>query len=84
MLTVLLAAPAFTEPGLERWIRRLLVTSGLLAFAGLCGVVTGNMGIRNIGIFGYVGVFSIAAILLTIFFWNKGDDHPHVQEQCLP
>jgi hypothetical protein len=67
-LAVLFAAPAFPGGGLAGWIRRLLVTSGLLAFAGLSGVMTGNMQWRNIGIVGYVPVFSAAAVLLWAYF----------------
>ena len=42
----------------------LLIVSGALEFAGLSGVITGNMQLRNIGIIGYVGIFPIAALLV--------------------
>ena len=67
-LAVLFAAPAFPGGGLAGWIRRLLVLSGALALAGLGGVVTGNMQVRNIGIVGYVPVFTAAAALLWVYF----------------
>lgn len=67
-LAVLFAAPAFPGGGLSGWIRRLLVVSGVLAFAGLSGVVTGDMRWRNIGIVGYVPLFTAAAVLLRVFF----------------
>jgi len=36
----------------------MMIASGVLALAGLSGVVVGDMQLRNIGIVGYVGVFS--------------------------
>ena len=50
------------------WIRALLIVSGILALAGLSGVVEGDMQLRNVGIIGYAGVFPIAALLLAILF----------------
>lgn len=67
-LAVLFAAPAFKGDGLARWIHALLVTSGLLALAGLSGVFAGDMRLRNIGIVGYVGVFPVAVGLLALLF----------------
>jgi hypothetical protein len=67
-LAVLFAAAVFRGRGLASWIRRLMVLSGVLAFAGLAGVVTGDMGLRNVGIAGYVGVFFAAAVLLGLLF----------------
>jgi hypothetical protein len=46
----------------------LLVVSGVLALAGLSGVIVGDMQLRNIGIIGYAGVFPVAALLLAILF----------------
>jgi len=65
-LSVLCAAPVFA--GAARAIRVLLILSGGLALAGLGGVVNGDMGLRNIGILGYAGVFPIAAALLVRWF----------------
>jgi len=67
-LAVLFAAPLFGGSRLARWIRAVLATSGVLALAGLAGVVTGDMQLRNIGIVGYVGVFLVAAVLLGVLF----------------
>jgi hypothetical protein len=46
----------------------LLIVSGVLALAGLAGVVTGDMRLRNIGIIGYAGVFPVAAALIAVLF----------------
>jgi hypothetical protein len=67
-LAVLFSAPVFSGSPLARWIRWLLILSGILALAGLIGVVTGDMGLRNIGIVGYSGVFPVAALLLALLF----------------
>ena len=67
-LSVLFAAPVFAGSRLAVWIRALLIVSGILALAGLSGVVEGDMQLRNVGIIGYAGVFPIAALLLAILF----------------
>ena len=69
-LSMLFAAPVFSGSRLAAWIRALMIASGVLALAGLIGVVVGNMQVRNIGIVGYVGVFLIVAALLTVFFYR--------------
>lgn len=66
--SALFAAVIFKGRGLSGWIRRLLIASGVLAFAGLSGIVSGDMQLRNIGIIGYVGVFPVAAALLAALF----------------
>lgn len=67
-IAVLFAAPLFSGSRSASWIRALLITSGLLALAGLSGVVVGDMQLRNIGIVGYVGVFLVVAVLLARLF----------------
>jgi hypothetical protein len=67
-LAVLCAAPAFKGGGLAGLIRALLVTSGMLALAGLSGVAAGDMRLRGIGIVGYVGVFPVAVGLMALLF----------------
>jgi len=67
-LAVLFAAPLFGGGRLARWIRVVLATSGVLAFGGPAGAVTGDLPLRNIGIVGYVGVFLVAAVLLGVLF----------------
>lgn len=67
-LSASFAAHVFDGSRLTSWIRGLLILSGVLAFAGLSGVVSGNMELRNIGILGYVGVFPVAAALLAALF----------------
>ncbi|MDX8355118.1 hypothetical protein [Cognatiyoonia sp. IB215182] len=67
-LGVILAAGTFDTGPLAFWIRLLLWTSGLLALAGLAGVPTGDMQLRNIGIVGYAVVFPIATALIGVYF----------------
>jgi len=69
-LSMLFAAPVFWESRLAAWIRVLMIASGVLAFAGLSGVVVGDMQLRNIGIVGYVGVFLVVAALLAVLFYR--------------
>jgi hypothetical protein len=69
-LSMLFAAPVFRGSRLAAWICLLMIASGVLALAGLSGVVVGDMQLRNIGIVGYVGVFLVVAVLLAIFFYR--------------
>lgn len=69
-LFALFAAPAFRGAPLGTAVRVLLVASGILALAGLSGVIAGDMQLRNIGIVGYVGVFPIASMLLAVLFYR--------------
>jgi hypothetical protein len=67
---MLFAAPVFRGNRLAVWIRVLMIASGVLALAGLSGVVVGDMQLRNIGIVGYVGVFLVVAALLAVLFYR--------------
>lgn len=67
-ISALFAAAVFREGRLESRIRILLVASGVLAFAGLAGLVMNDMGIRNMGILGYAVVFPVAAALIGLLF----------------
>jgi hypothetical protein len=67
-LSMLFAAPVFWGSRLAAWIRVLMTASGVLALAGLSGVVVGDMQLRNIGIVGYVGVFLVVTALLAVLF----------------
>ncbi len=67
-LSMLLAAGVFAGSRLARAIRVSMLLSGVLALAGLSGVVTGDMALRNIGIVGYVGVFLVVVVLLGVHF----------------
>ncbi len=67
-LSVLFAAPVFSGNRLATSIRVLMIVSGVLALGGLSGVFVGDMQLRNIGIFGYAGVFPVVALLLAILF----------------
>jgi hypothetical protein len=69
-LSMLFAAPVFRGSRLAAWIRVLMIASGVLALAGLSGVVAGDMQLRNIGIVGYVGVFLVVAALLAVLFYR--------------
>jgi hypothetical protein len=70
-LSMLFVAPVFGGGRLAAWIRALMIASGVLSVAGLSGVVTGEMQLRNIGIVGYVGVFLFVAALLAILFYRS-------------
>jgi hypothetical protein len=72
-LSALFAACVFEGTRLAIWIRGLIGVSGALAFAGLSGVVSGDMQLRNIGVIGYVGVFPVATLLLAILFVQAKD-----------
>ena len=69
-LSMLFAAPVFWGSRLAAWIRVLMIASGVLALAGLSGVVVGEMQLRNIGIVGYVGVFLVVTALLGVLFYR--------------
>src|SRR5215207_3013140 len=69
-LSILFAAPVFWGSRLAAWIRVLMTASGVLALAGLSGVVVGDMQLRNIGIVGYVGVFLVVTALLAVLFYR--------------
>jgi hypothetical protein len=60
-LALLAAAPVFTGGPAERAVRTGLTLAGVLCLAGLLGVVTANMQIRNVGVVGYGGVFPWSA-----------------------
>jgi len=70
-LSMLFAAPVFWGSRLAACIRVLMIASGVLALAGLSGVVVGDMQVRNIGIVGYVGVFLVVAALLAVLFYRE-------------
>lgn len=69
-LSMFFAAPVFGGSRLAESIRVLMIASGVFALAGLSGVVAGDMQLRNIGIFGYVALFLIAAGLLGVLFYR--------------
>ena len=69
-LSMLFAAPVFRGSRLAEWIRVLMIASGVLALAGLSGVVVGDMQLRDIGMAGYVGVFLVVAALLAVLFYR--------------
>jgi hypothetical protein len=80
-LSMFFAAPAFGGSRLATSIRMLMIASGVLALAGLSGVVAGDMQLRNIGIVGYVGVFLIVAVLLAVLFYQAKPEVPRVSDR---
>jgi len=70
-LSMLCAAGAFSGSRLAISIRTAMLLSGLLALAGLSGVIAGDMTLRNIGIAGYVGAFFIVVLLLGVLFYRS-------------
>lgn len=75
-LSMLFAAPVFGGSRLAVSIRMLMIVSGVLALAGLVGVVAGDMQLRNIGIVGYLGVFLVVACLLAVLFSQTRPEGP--------
>jgi hypothetical protein len=75
-LALLLAAPVFAGRGSERVVRTGLIIAAILCLAGLLGVVTANMQIRNVGIVGYGGVFPVVALLMARIFGRERDREP--------
>lgn len=73
-LAMFFAAPTFGGSRLARWIRFTMIVSGVLALAGLSGVVMNDMRFRNIGIVGYVVGFFVVALLLAVFFARANRD----------
>jgi hypothetical protein len=69
-LPMLFAAPVFWGTRLAAWIRVLMTASGVLALAGLSGVMVGDMQLRNICIVAYVGVFLVVTALLAVLFYR--------------
>jgi hypothetical protein len=69
-LSMLFAAPVFSGTRLAASIRVLMIASGVLALAGLIGVVAGDMQLRNIGIAGYLVLFLVVAGLLGVLFYR--------------
>jgi hypothetical protein len=67
-LAALFAALAIPGAGLAGLARSVLFASAALAFVGLAGVPLADMNVRNIGIIGYVLLYPIAAVLLSIVF----------------
>jgi len=67
-LSMLFAARVFSGDRLQLSIRMLMIASGVLALAGMSGVVVGDMQLRMIGVVGYAVLFPVVALLLTVLF----------------
>ena len=70
-LSVIAASLVFHGNRIAAWIRGLLLLSGVMALAGLSGVLFSDMQLRFIGIAGYAGVFPIAALLIAVLFYRS-------------
>jgi hypothetical protein len=79
-LSMLFAAPIFNGDRLQVAIRTLMIASGVLALAGMSGVVVGDMQLRMIGVVGYAGLFPVVALLLAILFRRTRPAVPMVAE----
>jgi hypothetical protein len=65
---LLLAATAFSGPGLGRLVRRGLQLSGAVCLFGLVGAATGNMSLRDIGIAGYAVILPVVLLVMARVF----------------
>jgi hypothetical protein len=67
-LALVFAALVFGGGGMERAVRRSLVTCGALCLAGTIGPAVGNMRLQLVGVLGYAGVLPVASFLLARLF----------------
>ncbi len=67
-LSMLFAALVFKGGRLERSVRIVMTTSGILSIAGLIGVPLADMQLRMVGVVGYAGLAPIAFLLLAYLF----------------
>lgn len=67
--SIALALPAAGPAGKAR---RLLLASAAFALIGLAGVPLGDMGVRNVGIVGYVVLFPVAAWRVAVHLRRDG------------
>ncbi len=80
-ISLLFLAPVFKGEGLEKFIKILIILSGVLCLAGLIGIPLKNMQIRNIGIIGYgiLGPFIFLLLALNLkkikFDLQKSNDN---------
>ncbi len=65
---MLIAAPVLRGGVLASAKRILMVTSGVLALAGLSAVVVDDMRLRMIGVARYAAILPVVALLLGILF----------------
>ena len=75
-LSMLFAARVFSRDWLQLSIRMLMIASGVLALAGLSGVVVGDMQLRMIGVVGYAVLFPVVALLLSVLFGRTSSASP--------
>lgn len=67
-LSMFCAAPVFKGSRLERVVRNLMLSSGVLSLVGLLGIPLADMQVRNIGILGYAVVAPVLFLLMGFVF----------------
>jgi hypothetical protein len=70
-LALLLAALVFRGGPAKRAVRICMMLAGILCLAGLLGVLTANMQIRNVGVAGYGVVFPVVTLLMARAFRHE-------------
>ena len=80
-LSMLFAAPVFSEGRLERTVRVSMIISGVLSLVGLIGVPLADMQVLSIGILGYGVAAPVVFLLLGVVFGRtqpvQGDTKPN-------
>ncbi len=69
-LAALCAAPVFTAGGIERWLRGLFITYGLLGLTSALGLVFASP-IAVVGFVAWGPVLDAITALLAVWFWRR-------------
>jgi hypothetical protein len=67
-LSMLFAAPVFSEGRLQKTVRILMIVSGVLSLVGLIGVAFADIQVLSIGILGYGVAAPVVFLLLGVVF----------------
>ncbi len=81
-LGLIFAAPVFSGAGIQRWVRRTLLLSGVLTIAGTAGPLIGDMRLQRIGIVGYAVVLPVACFLLMRLFNSASPTDMSLRERA--